>query len=166
VVDFGDFGRSAVIGGPSAGWRRPVTAPFWKALAWCEPTAKRLCAADPEFLPFLAGTTATDRHVLAIVALAIEQRRWRRQAISAIAGAVRTQPRKGVLRTALGPYPRGLATVLPKLDRRILSRDRYRLLLQLLAEPKAAKILWHVPRVSARLIDIMDELEPRFRLPA
>jgi hypothetical protein len=142
-----------------------VTTPFWNTLGWCEIPAKTLCEADPKFLPYLVGATATDRHVMALVALARGDNGWPPGAAAPLARSIRTEPAKKVLRSVLSHYPRGLVTLLPKLDRRILPREQYQRLLQLLDQAKAAKVLWHVARVPNHLIDTLAQLDPSFRLP-
>ncbi len=138
---------------------------FWKTFGWYADQAKALCGADAEFLAYLTALPTSGRHYLAIIMLRWKEVQERRLSAVALAEAIRTKPRKAMLHMVLDGCPDGLVAVLGKIGGRVLPRQRYRVLLELLAEPKGAKVLWHAEHVRPALIDTLSAIAPPFRLP-
>ena len=136
-----------------------------RSFSWCGPAIHMLCEADPEFAQHLISQTQAQRQCLVLVVLGWERLGSAIFTPRELAKNVRSQSKKALLKQFIQPYPTGLGAVVKKLGNRVMVRDRYLELIDLLAEPKAAKFLWHEPKVRSSMITALVGLEPAFRRP-
>lgn len=76
---------------------------------------------------------------------------------------LRMKPRKLILGLA-GACPDGLPGCLSKLPAQLMRNDDYLLLFDLLREPRAARVLWHVGRITPDLLALLHRLDPILRV--
>ncbi len=137
-----------------------------KSFRWCGPAIRSLCEADPEFAKHLINQTQEQRQCLALAVLGWERPGSARISPREFAIKVRCQSKKALLKQFYRPYPAGLVNILKKLGNRIMVKNRYLELIDLLDEPNAAKLLWHEPKIKPFMIAALVGLEPAFRQPS
>lgn len=140
-----------------------MSSAILKSFSWCGPSIERLCEADSEFAEYLINQTQEQRQCLVFVVLGWERSGSEKLTPKELAENIRRQSKKILLKKFCRPCPAGLVSVLKKLGNRIMVRDRYIELIDLLEEPKAAKLLWHEPKVGPSMILALMGLKPAFR---
>jgi len=128
------------------------------------PAIQSLVDADPGLADFVSRQDRAGVHFLS---LAVSFRMpdspaGRRK----LAEALRSQPRARLLRLFLsGKPPAGLIRVLSRLGAAPMPAESYRLLLSLMQEPQARKVLTHEKKISRRMLDGLNNLPPAIRMP-
>lgn len=140
-----------------------MSSAILKSFNWCGPSVENLCQADPEFAKYLIGQTQEERQCLVFVILGWESSGSTNASLEKLAIKIRCQSKKYLLKRFVRPYPAGLVSILRKLGNRIMVKDRYLELIDLLSEPKAAKLLWHESKIRPSMIMTLVGLEPAYR---
>ena len=140
-----------------------MSSAILKSFNWCGPSIEKLCEADPEFAGYLVGQTQEERQCLIFVILGWESSGLTKTSLGKLAKIVRSQSKKDLLKRYVRPYPAGLVSILKKLGNRIMVKDRYLELIDLLSEPKTAKLLWHESKIRPSMIMTLVGLEPAYR---
>lgn len=143
-----------------------MSSAILKSFSWCGPAIQRLCEADAEFANYLICQPQEHRQCLVFVVLGWERLGSASVTPKELAMKVRQQSKKALLKQFYRPYPAGLVPILKKLGNRIMIKDRYIDLSDLLLEPSAAKFLWHERKIQPFMISALMGLEPVFRRPS
>ncbi len=143
-----------------------MSSAILKSFSWCSPSIEKLCGADPDFANYLISQTQEQRQCLVFVILGWERLGSARIAPAKLARKIRTKSKKALLKEYCKPCPAGLVTALKKLGNRVMIKDRYLGLINLLAEPNAAKFLWHEVKIQPFSIDALVGMEPVYRRPS
>lgn len=125
----------------------------------------KLCVLDPENAVYLIKQTAFERHCLVMILLFWEQENGPKPSLVELGEMLRNQPKKKLLKKFIKPYPFGLSNILSKLGRRVLVKERYFEIVDLLGEPNAAKTLRHLKTVNPIILATLKALPPAFRKP-
>jgi len=116
---------------------------------------------DSQLLAALVGLELYRVHLLAMALAHIRGEPSSQRVASFI-----TQSDDAILEQALGRRQIGISRALRALPGAVLSRESYRLLVTLLADPATAKFLHHCPSVNEPLIDALAALPSPLRQPA
>ena len=130
---------------------------------WAAGLVKGMCDADPAFAGHVLGLDLPGRHFLALVCSGLDDHPVGQANLKAVAKRIRSEPRKAVLKAALGNCPPGLCTVAGKLGGKLMRREDYINLVGLLQEKNAAKVLVHSKRLTSFNIEVLGQLDPPFR---
>lgn len=143
-----------------------MSSAILKSFSWCGHSIQTLCEADPEFAQHLINQSQEQRQCLVFVLLGWEQSGPARITPRELAIKIRSQSKKRLLKQFYQTYPHGLVSILKKLGSKIMVRSRYLELIELLAEPNAAKFLWHESKIKSFMITALVGLEPAYRQPS
>ncbi len=133
------------------------------SFGWCQGIVRAICEIDREFPGYLLSQSFSERQLLVMILLAYEMKADGKSPLVELARRMRTENKKKLLREFIGDCPEGLFGVAGKIGGRVLARDRYLDLIELLREPAAAKVLKHINRIKPQTIKTLKELEPTYR---
>jgi hypothetical protein len=136
------------------------------SFGWCKGTVRAICEIDPDFPGYLMSQSLSERQLLVMILLAYDMKTAGKIPLTDLAKRIRTENKKRLLRRFIVDCPEGLFGVAGKIGGRIIARDRYLDLIDLLREPAAAKVLRHMDRIKPQTIKALKALEPVYRTPA
>ena len=126
---------------------------------WVTEWVASLCEADSRFLFHLAEQLPGYVHFICLVRLALLRRATKTRDAKECAHFLRSQSKKKILQHLYPAYPTGILGVLPKLQKKPLSKDEYRLLLRALSDKDMCKRLnhaKHIRKFDIYLLEILD----------
>ena len=133
---------------------------------WVTEWVASLCEADSRFLFHLAEQLPGYVHFICLVRLALLRRATKTRDAKECAHFLRSQSKKKILQHLYPAYPTGILGVLPKLQKKPLSKDEYRLLLRALSDKDMCKRLNHVRHIrkfDIHLLEILDNIPEEFQ---
>ena len=137
-----------------------------KSFSWCEGMVRAVCEVDRDFPEYLLTQSMAERQMMVIIFLACGDKSAKKTSLSVLGRQIRTENKKALLRKFVRNCPKGLFGVMGKVGGRIMAKERYHDLVDLLQEPAAATFLRHVERIKPRTIYVLKSLEPVYRTRA
>ena len=129
-------------------------------LGWAATPLTLVVSAYPTLLADLFGMTKERMHLIALALAHLEAPSSLDMASLLISGS----PQQ-VLHCVLGRCPTGVKRALKHLPTEVLRQQSYRLLIELLDDPDAAKILHHADQIDDMAIRVLADLPQKLRKP-
>ena len=133
---------------------------------WVTEWVGSLCDADSRFLCHLAEQSPGYVHFICLVRLALLRRPTEARDAKECAHWICSQSKKKILQHLYPAYPTGILGMLPKLQKKPLSKDEYRRLLRALSDKDMCKRFNHVKRIrkfDIHLLEILDNVPEEFQ---
>ena len=142
-----------------SGVRHCVVEGLFGKRHWATDWVVSLCEADSRFLFHLADQSRGYVHFICLVRLALLQRSTEMRDVKECAHWICSQSKKKILQHLYPACPTGILGVLPKLQKKPLSKDEYRLLFRALSDKDMCKRFNHVRHIrkfDIHLLEILD----------
>ena len=149
-----------------SGVRHCVVEGLFGKRHWATDWVVSLCEADSRFLFHLADQSRGYVHFICLVRLALLQRSTEMRDAKECAHWICSQSKKKILQHLYPACPTGILGVLPKLQKKPLSKDEYRLLFRALSDKDMCKRLNHVRHIrkfDIHLLEILDNVPEEFK---
>src|SRR6266851_9841064 len=129
-------------------------------LGWAATPLALVVSAHPTLLADLFGMSRQRMHLIALALAHLEAPSSLEIASLLIRGSL-----PQVLQHVLGRFPAGIKRALKHLPSQVLRQQNYRLLIQLLDDPEAAKVLHHADQIDDTAIRVLANLPQKLRKP-
>lgn len=143
---------------------RKVSPWLLSSFGWCAADVSDMAMASRDFQQSLLQLTPRQFHVIGLSIAVLQSSPVRaKPSLSELAELIGSVPAKQMIVQLAGRCPNGVLNCLGKLPDNILWPSTYIELLKLLDEPNAAKVLFHIDRISSNTIGLLRRLDPALR---